>query len=184
VAAAAPKPATELAADPDRLALLSTAVLLPMMLAYLMFGWADALPVLVTTMMIVTNFDLQRGRMHALAMVLANFAGGLAGFVLHTLLLTTPTLPFLALMLLIALAAFGSRIAAGGPGGATATIAANAMLIVLGSAIADGPGSISVWLVRLLQFALAGAFAVGMMSLLWHRVVRDPAPSLSPEIPS
>jgi len=180
VAAAAPKPATELAADPDRLALLSTAVLLPMMLAYLMFGWADALPVLITTMMIVTNFDLQRGSQHAMAMVVANFVGGLAGFFMHTLLLTTPTLPFLSLMLLLALAGFGARIVAGGPSAATAIIAANAMLIVFGSAISSGPGSISVWLVRLFQFAVAGAFAVGMMSLLWHRVV----PVRSPEIPS
>jgi hypothetical protein len=50
-----------------------------------------------------------------------------------------------------------------------ALITCNAMLIIFGSAIASGPGSLSVWLARLFQFALAGAFAVGMMNLLWHR---------------
>ena len=181
VAPPAAKPPAALAADPGRLALLSTAVLVPLMLVYLLFGWADALPVLVTTMMIVISFDLQRGRMAALAMVIANFAGGLVGFAMHTVLLTTPTLPFLALMLLVVLAGFGTKIAAGGPMGAIAGIACNAMLIVFSSAIASGPGSLSVWLVRLFQFALAGAFAVGMMSLLWHRVVPPTSSPISPE---
>jgi len=28
---------------------------------------------------------------------------------------------------------------------------------------------LSLWVARLLQFALAGVFAVGMMNLIWHR---------------
>jgi hypothetical protein len=37
---------------------------------------------------------------------------------------------------------------------------------------------LSLWLVRLFQFALAGAFAVGMMHLLWYRIVhRSTAPT-------
>jgi hypothetical protein len=177
----AAKPPAPLAADPGVLALLATAVLVPLMLVYLLFGVVDALPVLVATMMIVANFDFDRGRMHALAMIVANFAGGLLGFLMHTLVLTTPSLVFLALMLLLVLVAFGRRIAAGGPGAAVAIIACNAMLIVFSSALASGPGSLSVWLVRLFQFVLAGAFAVGMLSLLWHRVVRAPSPSASAE---
>jgi hypothetical protein len=36
---------------------------------------------------------------------------------------------------------------------------------------------LSLWLVRLFQFALAGAFAVGMMHLLWnHAFSRRVAP--------
>jgi hypothetical protein len=43
------------------------------------------------------------------------------------------------------------------------------MLIILGLAIASGPGSLSVWLTRLFQFVLAGAFAVGVMSVISPR---------------
>ena len=43
-------------------ALLSTAVVMPLMLVYLLFGLADVLPVIITTMLLVINFDLQRGR--------------------------------------------------------------------------------------------------------------------------
>lgn len=173
VAARAPAPtpaaAPDRAATPLALALLSTAVVLPLMLVYLLFGLADVLPVLVATVMLVVNFDLQRSRQQALGMILGNFAGGLLGLLLHGLLLTTPSLPFLALLLFVVLLGFGQRIAAGGPGAGVALIACNAMLIIFSSAIASGPGSLALWLVRLFQFALAGAFAVGMMNLVWHR---------------
>lgn len=173
VAAAAPV-ANPNAASTVTVALLSTAVVLPLMLVYLMFGLADALPVLVATVLLVVNFDLRRSGMHAVAMVLGNLIGGLIGLVLHTLLLTTPTLPFLALLLFPVMLGFGQRILAGGPTGAVALIACNGMLIILGSAIASGPGSLSLWLTRLFQFALAGAFATWMMSLVWHRAGRPP----------
>ena len=167
-----PKPAAPPnAATPLARALMSTAVVLPVMLVYLLFGLADVLPVLVTTVLLVINFDVQAGRKQALAMILGNFAGGLFGLLLHSVLLTTPSLLFLALMLFAVLLGFGQRIAAGGPVAGVALIACNAMLIIFSSAIASGPGSLALWLIRLFQFALAGAFAVGMMHLLWHRAV-------------
>lgn len=161
-------------------ALLSTAVVLPLMLVYLLFGLADVLPVLIATVMLVVNFDLRRGRLQALAMILGNFAGGLLGLLMHTTLLTTPSLPFLAALLFLVLLGFGKRIAAGGPGAAVALIACNAMLIIFGSAIASGPASLTLWLVRLFQFALAGVFAVGMMHLVWHRAPAATALSSKP----
>lgn len=163
-------PATHSAATPEARALLSTAVVMPVMLVYLLFGLADVLPVLIGTMILVINFDLESGRKQAWARILANFAGGLLAMLLHSVLLTTPSLPFLALLLLPVLLGFGHRITAGGPAASVAVIACNAMLIILGSAIASGPGSMSLWLTRLFQFTLAGAFAVAMMHLVWHRM--------------
>jgi Protein of unknown function (DUF2955) len=181
---AAPTPASAITpsnATPLTLALLSTAVVAPLMLIYLLFGLADALPVIITTVMLVVNFDPQRSRTHALAMILGNLAGGLFGLLMHTLLLTMPTLPFLTLLLFMVLLGFGQRIAAGGPAAVVAVITCNAMLIVFGSAIASGPGSLSVWLTRLFQFALAGAFGVGMMYLLWHRATSERSAPPNPQ---
>ena len=164
-AAAAPSIAT-----PVTRALLSTAVLMPVMLVYLLFGLADVLAVMVGTMILVINFDLESGRSQAWARIVANLVGGLLGLLLHALLLTTPSLSFMALLMFPVLLGFGQRIAAGGPAAQNAVVACNAMLIIFSSAIASGPSSLSLWLVRLFQFALAGAFAVGMMHLLWYRV--------------
>ncbi|MFI8716741.1 DUF2955 domain-containing protein [Stenotrophomonas sp. NPDC077464] len=157
-------------ATPWRLALLATGVMLPILLVYLLFGLVDALPVIVTTVMLVINFDPAQSARHALALILGNLAGGLLGWCMYLALLTTPTLPFLALLLFLISIGFAQRIAAGGAVGAVALVACNAALIIFGTALATGPASVMVWLTRLTQFALAGAFALGMMHLLWQRL--------------
>jgi len=102
------------------------------------------------------------------------------GIALHTLLLVAPSLWTLAALLFLVLLGFGQRITAGGPMAPVAVITCNSMLIVLSLAIVSGPGSLSLWLTRLFQFALAGAFAVGMMSLVSTRIVVQQA-SRSPD---
>ena len=77
-----PKPASATApgpATPEALAMVSTAVLLPLVLVYLLFGLSDVLPVMMGTLMLVISFDLRSSRMQALGMILGNFAGGLFG---------------------------------------------------------------------------------------------------------
>jgi len=167
-----PAPAPEVqpsATAPLVQALLSTAVVMPLMLLYLMLGLADALPVLITTVLLVITFDVQRGRKQAMAMILGNLVGGVLGLVLHTMLLVAPNLVVLAALLFVVLLGFGQRIFAGGPAAPVAVITCNSMLIILSLTIVSGSGSLSVWLTRLFQFALAGAFAVGMMSLISTR---------------
>jgi len=169
----APGPRPPNAATPRALAVVSTAVVLPLMLVYLLFGIADALPVLITTVLLVTTFDVQRGRQQATAMILGNLVGGVLGLVLHTLLLVMPSLWALAALLFVVLLGFGRRIVAGGPSAAVAVITCNSMLIILSLSIVTGSGSLSLWLTRLFQFSLAGAFAVGMMSLVVPRGVQQ-----------
>lgn len=172
----APAPVAEPSVVPPvTRALISVAVVVPVMLLYLLYGWADIMPVLIATVLVVLTFDPAASRKEAWGRVIANFAGGLLGFLVHALLLTTPSIVFLSILLFVMLLGFGRYIYAGGFVGHVAVVACNAMLIILSSAIASGPGSLSLWLVRLFQFSLAGAFAVGMMELLWHRVVRRPA---------
>lgn len=164
---------------PLALALLSTAVVVPLMLVYLLFGLTDVFPVLIGTVLLVINFDLQRSRSQALGMIFGNFGGGLLALLLHSVLLTMPNLLTLAILLFLALLWLGQRIVAGGPAAGVAVIACNAMLIILGTAIASGSGSLSLWVTRLLHFSLAGAFAVGMMSLIRYPTFqqREPSPT-------
>ena len=156
-------------------ALLSTAVVMPLMLAYLLLGLADALPVIITTVLLVITFDVQKGRQQAMAMILGNLVGGVLGLLLHTILLMAPSLWLLAALLFVVLLGFGQRIFAGGPSAAVAVITCNSMLIILSLTIVSGSGSLSVWLTRLFQFAVAGAFAVGMMSLVSARATAQPS---------
>ncbi|MFL6593756.1 MAG: DUF2955 domain-containing protein [Luteimonas sp.] len=154
---------------PLTLALLSTGVMMPLVLAYLMLGLADALPVIITTVLLVINFDVRRGRAQATTMILGNLVGGVLALVLHAMLMVMPNLWVLSALLFVVLLGFGRRIVAGGPTAAVAVITCNSMLIILSLTLATGSGSASVWLTRLFQFVLAGAFAVGMMSLVSPR---------------
>ena len=67
VRAPAPKPEERQSpSGPLIQALLSTAVVMPLMLAYLLLGLADALPVIITTVLLVITFDVQKGRQQAM----------------------------------------------------------------------------------------------------------------------
>jgi hypothetical protein len=165
----APPPSPLREASRLRLALMSTFVILPLMFVYLLFGLTQVLPVMIGTLLIVTNFDPARGGKHALRLIVANFGGGLCALLLHTALMTTPSLWFLGGLLFLATLAFGARISAGGPMTPVYVIACNAMLVIFGSALAEGPSSLWLWIKRLGEFVLAGAFAVGMMEIAWYR---------------
>ncbi|TQM12106.1 DUF2955 family protein [Pseudoxanthomonas sp. 3HH-4] len=157
-------------------ALVSVAVVMPVMLVYLLFGLADVLPVLVATVMLVVTFDARRSLLQAVAMVLGNLAGGFIGLLLYAVLLITPNLALLALLVFTALLFYGGGIARGGPMAPVMLIACNATLIIFSSAIATGPAPLSIWWGRLFQFAVAGAFSVAAMSFFWryHGAVHGP----------
>jgi hypothetical protein len=152
-----------------RSALLGTAILTPLMLLFLMFGIADALPVLVATTMIVVNLDFNRGRMQAVALVAGNIGGGIVALVLIVLLAVQPTLVSLTLLMALMALAVGWRISAGDALAPVILVACNATLIVFTSTLLTDKGTVDVWVTRLTQFIVAGAFTVGMMTLLWPR---------------
>lgn len=152
-----------------RSALLGTAILAPLMLAHLMFGLAHALPVLIATVMIVASLDFHRGRGQALALVIGNLAGGFASLVLFLLLTLQPSVVTLTLLILAAALAFAWRITAADPMAAVVLVAFNAMLIVFSASLLSDQGTFAIWVTRLTQFLIAGAFSIGMMTLLWPR---------------
>ncbi|HEX4971258.1 MAG TPA: DUF2955 domain-containing protein [Steroidobacteraceae bacterium] len=168
-----PRPPAKVAPLPPdarlRSALLGTAILTPLMLLYLMFGIADALPVLVATTMIVVNLDFKRGRMQAVALVAGNIGGGIAALVLIVLLAMHRSLISLTLLTALMALAFGWRIAARDALAPILLVACNAALIVFTSTLLTDKGTVDLWVTRLTQFVVAGAFTVGMMTLLWPK---------------
>ena len=155
--------------SPAATALVGTAVVMPVMLIYLLFGLADALPVLVTVVLLVANFDPSQGAMQGLGMMIGNLIGGLIGLIAFLLLGTAPSLVTLALITFLIASAFAIRIDKGGPGAAIALITCNSALIIFSTAIANPAASSGVWLTRLMRFAFACLFAIGMMSLVWRK---------------
>jgi hypothetical protein len=166
---AAPKavpPPPELAL---RIALLGTAILTPLMLAYLMLGLYTAIPAMVGTVLIVASLDFQLGRKQAFLNVVANFAGGVSSLIVLALLAIHPTLATFTLLLLASGLLFGWRISHGDPMAQMLVVACNGYLIVFGSSLHSDAGTFSVWLTRVSLFFFAGLFTIGMMALLWPR---------------
>jgi hypothetical protein len=147
------------------MAVAGTAIVMPLMLVYLMYGITDALPVLITTVVLVINFDPRRGATQGLAMMIGNFLGGIIAIVAFTLQQAAPNLATLALIGFLMASLFASRIERGGPGGAVALITFNQATVMFSLALAPGGSDPGLWVTRLVQFGMACTFAIGMMTL-------------------
>jgi hypothetical protein len=160
----ASQPASEL---PIAKALTGVAIVLPLMLVYLMYGVTDALPVLITTVVLVINFDPKRSAMQGMAMMIGNFIGGLVALLSYALLQVAPSLAVLALITFLVALPFAVRIEKGGPGGSVGLVTFNQAIVLFSLSLAPGGSSPGLWITRLVQFGIACTFAVGMMSLLF-----------------
>ena len=162
-----PPPAVTLE-DPVRLALTGTAIVMPLMLVYLMYSVTDALPILITTIVLIINFDPRKSSVQSVAMVIANFLGGMVALIAHSILLVAPSLATFAVVVFVIAALFGVQISRGGSSGAVALVTFNQAMVMFGLALTKDSG-LGIWGTRLFQFMVAGIFAVGMMSLLFRR---------------
>ena len=160
------RPPATLGASPLRLALTGTAIIMPLLLAYLTFGLTDALPVLITTVLLVATFDIAQGKVQGAAMVLGNVFGGFVGFVGFLLLGITHALPVLALITFLIATIAGEFITRGGAVSALALLSFNQAMVIFSIALANPDSSSGIWFTRLFQFCLAWLFAVGMMWLM------------------
>jgi len=151
-------------------ALTGVAIVLPLMLLYLLYGITDALPVLITTVVLVINFDPKRGAMQGAAMMVGNFIGGLIAFLSSALLQAAPSLITLTLITFLVAFLFAVRIERGGAGGAVGLITFNQAMVLFSLSLVPGGSSPGLWMTRLVQFGMACIFAIGMMSLLFRRL--------------
>jgi hypothetical protein len=173
---ASPKPPLPPAVEPVHVALTATAIVMPVMLVFLLFEPLQALPVMVCTIFLVTNFDLGHGRRDAIVRVLANMAGAGLGVLAHFVLLAAPSLITVALLSFLLAYGIGALIAEGGARVPALVLANNGCFVIFSSAIAAGASASGVWLARIVYFSLAGLFVVGSMYLVWDRYVQRTQP--------
>jgi len=171
----APDPPAAPAKFPVAAAAIGTAIVLPLMLVYLLFGLTDAMPVLLTTVLLVAKMEEERGAAAGWAKLVGNFLGGFVAIVAYYLLAIAPSLAALALITFLIGIGFGQQIVKGGVRGGNALLAYNATMVIFGLALLKGPSNSGTWGSRVVQFLIACIFAVGMMRLLWPRVRGNPA---------
>ena len=165
----ASKPPAHPLGSPLRVALTGAAIVMPLLLVYLAFGITDALPVLVTTLLLVATFDVSQGAVQGLVMVLGNLLGGFVGLIAFLIVGVAPSLFVLGLVTFVIAIVAAEYISRGGAAGALALLTCNSALIIFSIALANPDSSAGIWFTRLFQFCLAWIFAVGMMWLLMPR---------------
>lgn len=169
-----PDPPAAPVENPVAAAVLGTVIVLPLMLIYLLFGLTDAIPVLLTTVLLVAKMEEERGAASGWAKLIANFLGGFVAVAAYYILVIAPSLAALALITFIIGFGFATQIVKGGVRGGNALLGYNAAMVIFGLALLKGPSNSGTWGSRVVQFAIACTFAVGMMRLLWPRLKHGP----------
>jgi hypothetical protein len=161
-----PDPPAPPAESPVAAALIGTLIIVPLMLVYLLFGLTDAIPVLLTTVLLVAKMEEERGAAAGWAKLVGNFLGGFVAVAAFYLLRIAPSLTALGLITFIIGIGFAQQIVKGGVRGGNALLAYNATMVIFGLALLKGPANSGTWGARVAQFVIAVLFAVGMMRLL------------------
>ena len=159
-------------ADAMVIAMAATLVVMPVMLVFLLYSPTQALPVMITTVFLASNFDPSIGRRDAWVRVVANAAGGALGALAHYVLLLAPSLWTLALLSFLLAFGIGSLMVARRWKVPTLVLANNGCFVIFSSAIAAGPSSAGVALERVVYFSIAGLFATVVMYLAWSLLVQ------------
>jgi hypothetical protein len=160
------RPAGNDSADVTRVALVDTAVLLPVILAAMTLEVSAALVIVLTITAILTQHKAG-GRRVALGLLLANLLGGITALVAYQLLSAVPTLGFLTALLLLVSLLYARAIAAHTALAPVFTTALVTFVIVFGMGVApflDEPGATLTLRVR--NLAIACLYAFVALSLL------------------
>ena len=152
-------------------ALVATAIVVPVMLIYLLFGLTDAMPVLVTTVLLVAKMEEERSAAGGWGKLMGNFLGGFIAVAAYYALSMAPSLVTLSLIVFLIGIGFAQQIVKGGVRGGNALLGYNSTMVIFGLALLKGDDNSGTWGARVVQFAIACVFAVGMMTLFLPRRV-------------
>ncbi len=148
-------------------ALVMTAIIAPLVVAFLFFGWTQLI-VLIIPAFLVQQLSLSAGIKGGLALVAANLAGGVVAVSIYYLLVATPHLIMLIALILLVSLLFARRIFSGQPDAALWGSAYTAIIIIVCGAVAPfGDNAEAKLFDRIGQLVLAVAY-VGTAFALWQ----------------
>jgi hypothetical protein len=167
-------------ASPNR-ALVNTLLLFPVLLLF-MIGGAMTFVVLMVIIAILRLGERSTAHRAALGLLLGNILGGIVATIAYGFVTLNTSVVFFLLVVLLVGLIFGARIAAGGPQTPLFLLALVTFIILFGIGVSPLPtDSGAAFAARLWNVLLAGAYAVGAVSLIGAQ--RPAAESAGPESP-
>lgn len=167
---AAPAPAEAAERDPElrvRQAVLSTAVVLPLLVFVFSLKLLGGILVLVFVSLLAQQPGLREGVRSGLALLVGNALGGLVAIVAYELLVIVPSYVFLLVLMLLLALLFAARILDGDPKAPLWAMAFGTVLILLGGSTAPSGGEADVsFYERIFGIFLAALYIVGAFAAL------------------
>lgn len=147
-------------------ALLSTALVMPLLCLFYFQDLNNELLVLTFVAMLAQNVSVEHGTKASAGLLIANLLGGVAAVVLYNALVAVPNLLFLALSMLLVSGWFAGKIFTH-PQGKLYASAFSTLLVLVGSTIgASGGEADAKFIVRFTQVAAASIYLVGGLMLM------------------
>ncbi|MDF2766643.1 MAG: hypothetical protein K0S81_3638 [Rhodospirillales bacterium] len=164
----APRP-TRTAEDAscDRMALLDTLVLLPLLIFFILGEDTNDIVILIVTITVLRGFAPGAGMRAALGLLIGNLIGGAAAALAYGFVSLTGSFVSFVLVLLASCLIFGDRIAKGGAKAPLFAIALATFILILGMAISPLPGGgAELFTTRLLKIGAAVLYVIGALAVL------------------
>ncbi|GAA5215462.1 DUF2955 domain-containing protein [Corallincola platygyrae] len=160
-AAQAPKPDPISEADATRSALISTSVVAPAVVLFYYWGITSHLLTLVFICLLALNPNLQKSGKGALALLLANFSGGLVALLLFQLLVAMPELTALIIFVFATALLFSQRLFSDRPTAPLYATAFSTVLLLIGSTTGDfGGDADEKFYARIIGIGLAAVYVI------------------------
>lgn len=148
-------------------ALVMTAIITPLVIAFLFFGWTQLI-VLIIPAILVQQLSLSAGIKGGLALVAVNMAGGLVAVAIYYFLVAAPYFIMLAASMLLVSLLFARQIFSGQPAAALWSSAYTAIVIIVCGAVSPFGDDAEAKLFDRIGQLMLGVAYVGAAFALWH----------------
>jgi len=171
-APAAPVPPAPSASVNFRNAALSTAVVFPLMVTFMVLEQTGSVLILIFVAILSLQPGFAGSFKMGLALILGNAIGGVVSIVFYELLVMVPVFPFMLLLTLLSGLVFGSQLFFGKKKGALFGMAFSTVLLIIGSTTGSSGDAEAKVTTRVLQIMAAVVYVVvtgGLLERLTRR---------------
>ena len=160
------------APEAARAALVTTIVVVPAMVFFLVFDLAAAAVVMVYIGFMSLGGTLEAGRQGASQNLVANAIGGLAAFAFYIVMIAVPQLHFFVVLMLLTSLLFARQVFSDAPSAGYYGSAFTGLVILVSSSMAAGESFNEAVIERIVFIVLAGTYVIMAMSAVERLLAR------------
>jgi len=165
-------PPAPTAAEKFRNAMLSTAVVFPLMVVFMILEQSSSVLILIFVAILSLQPGFAGSLKTGMALILGNALGGVASIMFYELLVMVPVFPFMLLLTLLCGLVFGAQLFSGKKSGALFGMGFSTVLLIIGSTTGSSGDAEAKVITRVVQIMAAVIYVViagGLLERLTRR---------------